>query len=79
MELIPLLVLHPPISGYYAKSKGHSFWLWFTLGFFLPVISNIILYFLKDRPLQPVEQIVQQHQDKVLFSVNPEGLPGRNN
>lgn len=79
MEIIPLLVLHPPISGYYARSKGHSFWLWFVIGFFLPVISNIILYFLKDRPLKPVEQIVQTHSDKVLYSSHPGGLPGRNN
>jgi hypothetical protein len=51
MELLPLLLLHPPISGYYAKSKGHSFWFWFFMGLFLPIVSNIILYFLKDKEI----------------------------
>ncbi|MEM6844344.1 MAG: hypothetical protein AAF944_05780 [Bacteroidota bacterium] len=33
----------PAITGYFAYSHGRSFWLWFTLGCFLPFIANIIL------------------------------------
>ena len=33
----------PTIVGYFAYSYGRSFWLWFILGTFLPVISHVIL------------------------------------
>jgi hypothetical protein len=70
MELLPLLLLHPPISGYYAKSKGHSFWFWFVMGLLLPVISNVILYFLKDKPQSIVIDNVPifEQKDKILYS-----------
>lgn len=68
MEILPLLILHPPITGYYARSKGYHYWTWFFIGLFLPVIANIILYFLKDRPVEPQEVILHEHQDQVLFS-----------
>lgn len=69
MELLPLLLLHPPISGYYAKSKGHSFWLWFMMGLFLPIISNVILYFIKDKPLPIAVEKATLHEqkDKVIY------------
>ena len=69
MELLPLLLLHPPISGYYAKSKGHSFWLWFMMGLFLPIISNVILYFIKDKPLPIADETSTLHEqkDKIIY------------
>jgi hypothetical protein len=33
----------PLIAGYFAKCYGRSFWLWFVLGTFLPVIAHFIL------------------------------------
>lgn len=38
----------PVISGYYAYTHGRSFWLWFTIGVFLPVISYFVLALLPD-------------------------------
>ncbi|MEO1050345.1 MAG: hypothetical protein AAFX87_06955 [Bacteroidota bacterium] len=36
----------PAVTGYCAYSYGRSFWFWFGMGFFLPIITHIILYFL---------------------------------
>lgn len=36
----------PAITGYFAYSHGRSFWLWFTIGCFLPVIANFIIAYL---------------------------------
>ena len=33
----------PLIAGYFARCYGRSFWLWFTLGTFLPVIAHFAL------------------------------------
>ena len=35
----------PAVVGYTAKSYGNSFWLWFSIGFFLPIVSHILLIF----------------------------------
>jgi hypothetical protein len=64
MELLPLLILHPPVTGYYASSKGYSFWTWFFIGLFLPIIANIILYFLKAKPVELGEIILHEHEPK---------------
>ncbi|MFT6962000.1 MAG: hypothetical protein ACJAWV_001724 [Flammeovirgaceae bacterium] len=39
----------PVISGYYAYTHGRSFWLWFVIGTFLPVVSYFILALLPDK------------------------------
>ncbi|MEM9339024.1 MAG: hypothetical protein AAGA66_09870 [Bacteroidota bacterium] len=36
----------PLIAGYFAKSYGRSFWVWFTISTFLPIITHFILFFL---------------------------------
>ena len=36
--------LLPFITGYCAYSYGRSFWLWFTLGLVLPIVSYFILF-----------------------------------
>ncbi len=36
----------PAVCGYYAYSRGRSFWFWFAMGTFLPIISHVILIFL---------------------------------
>lgn len=33
----------PILTGYCAHSHGRSFWLWFLLGFALPIISFLLL------------------------------------
>ncbi len=45
--LISSIVLMPPlISGFFARSRGRSFWFWFFTGWILPFISVFILFFL---------------------------------
>ncbi|MEM1409024.1 MAG: hypothetical protein AAGG59_19725 [Bacteroidota bacterium] len=34
----------PLIAGYFAYSYGRSFWLWFTVSTFLPIITHFILF-----------------------------------
>lgn len=34
----------PLIAGYFAYSYGRSFWLWFIIGTFLPVITHLVLF-----------------------------------
>ena len=38
MSILPLT------TGYCAYSYGRSFWLWFALGFLLPIVSYFILF-----------------------------------
>lgn len=70
MEALILLVFYSPIMGYLAICKGRSFWLWFTVGIFLPIVSLFILFFLKDKPvvINPENVVLYQHNDKVLYT-----------
>ena len=34
------------VSGYYAYTRGRSFWAWFVMGAFFPVIAHVALLFL---------------------------------
>ena len=34
----------PASAGYFAYSHGQRFWLWFGLGFFLPILTHLLLY-----------------------------------
>ncbi|MEM6361597.1 MAG: hypothetical protein AAGA64_03045 [Bacteroidota bacterium] len=34
----------PLIAGYFAYSYGRSFWLWFTISTFFPIITHFILF-----------------------------------
>lgn len=36
----------PAVTGYFAYSHGRSFWLWFLIGCFLPIIANFIIAYL---------------------------------
>lgn len=45
----------PAVAGYYAHSRGRSFWFWFFLSLCLPVISHLILAFLPDES-SPIEK-----------------------
>lgn len=39
----------PAVVGYFARCYGRSFWLWFAVTCFLPIISHVILYILVSR------------------------------
>lgn len=34
----------PILTGYCANSRGRSFWLWFALGWLLPLVSFFLLF-----------------------------------
>ena len=36
-------LMFPAVTGYAAYNYGRSFWLWFTIGCFLPVVSYLVL------------------------------------
>lgn len=36
----------PLVAGYFARSYGRSFWLWFVISTFLPIITHFILFFM---------------------------------
>ena len=36
----------PTVVGYFAHCYGRSFWLWFGITCFLPILSHIVLYVL---------------------------------
>jgi hypothetical protein len=47
----------PLVCGYYASTRGRSFWLWFFLGAFLPVLSYLILAFLPDQSKPSLKEL----------------------
>ena len=67
--LVALLMV-PAICAYYAHSRGRSFWLWFLIGTFLPIISYFILLLLPDKS-NPLEEDLQELrlQNKMLGTV----------
>ncbi|UOQ51977.1 hypothetical protein [Hymenobacter cellulosivorans] len=44
LALVCALSFLPLTTGYCAYSYGRSFWLWFTLGCVLPIVSFFILF-----------------------------------
>lgn len=36
----------PAVTGYFAYSHGRSFWMWFLIGCFLPIIANFIIAYI---------------------------------
>ena len=34
----------PASVGYFAYSRGRSFWVWFGLGFILPFLAHLVLF-----------------------------------
>ena len=41
--MLAFLLSIPAITGYFAHSYGKSFWLWFAIGCFFPVIAQVVL------------------------------------
>jgi Na+/melibiose symporter-like transporter len=56
MTLIVLL-LPPLCSALMAQSFGRSFWKWFMIGCLLPMVANVILFFLPSK--RPQDQRIE--------------------
>ncbi len=50
-EIILACVMLIPqiVAGILAKSMGRNFWFWFFISFLLPIVSLVILLFLKNK------------------------------
>lgn len=50
-EIILACVMLIPqiVAGILAKSMGRNFWFWFFISFILPIVSLVILLFLKNK------------------------------
>lgn len=54
-----VVLMVPLVTGYSAYSHGRRFWLWFTLGLFLPVVSlAVLMVLLAVRRLDKGERLV---------------------
>ena len=51
--LAPIFLFIPGATAFFAQSLGRNFWIWFALGFALPVISFGVLWFLPEKPVVP--------------------------
>lgn len=47
--MLAFLLSIPAITGYFAHCYGRSFWVWFAIGCFFPVIAQVILALLCHR------------------------------
>ena len=62
----------PILTGYCAQSRGRSFWLWFALGWLLPLVSFFLLFALIAREelnpgrrlLGEARQILREAEEK---------------
>ncbi|WP_152560076.1 hypothetical protein [Hymenobacter sp. IS2118] len=51
----------PILTGYCAHSRGRSFWLWFVLGWVLPLVSFFLLFALIARDeLTPARRLLSE-------------------
>ncbi|GAB3325680.1 hypothetical protein ACFQT0_14385 [Hymenobacter humi] len=51
----------PILTGYCAHSRGRSFWLWFVLGWTLPLVSFFLLFALIARDeLNPSRRLLAE-------------------
>ncbi len=51
----------PIMTGYCAASRGRSFWLWFALGWLLPIVSFLLLFALIARDeLDPGRRLLSE-------------------
>jgi membrane protein implicated in regulation of membrane protease activity len=60
----------PGVTGYFAYCHGRSFWLWFTLGCFLPVFAHILLAILCRKTAaqikNPLEDSLTRYEDEYM-------------
>lgn len=67
----------PAVVGYFAKCYGRSFWLWFWIAFFLPIVAHLILYLLVSRDsknnlvLTPKEEAAVMREVHLVLAKRP--------
>ncbi|MGI4734997.1 MAG: hypothetical protein ACRYG7_07450 [Janthinobacterium lividum] len=44
LAMVVAISFIPIMTGYCAASRGRSFWVWFALGWALPIISFLLLF-----------------------------------
>ncbi len=47
--MLAFLLSIPAITGYFAHCYGRSFWVWFAIGCFFPVVAQVLLALLCHR------------------------------
>jgi phosphotransferase system glucose/maltose/N-acetylglucosamine-specific IIC component len=63
LVMVVALSFIPIMTGYCAASRGRSFWLWFALGWLLPIVSFLLLFALIARDeLDPGRQLLRDAQ-----------------
>ena len=61
LVVVVALSFIPIMTGYCAASRGRSFWLWFALGWLLPIVSFLLLFALIARDeLDPGRQLLRE-------------------
>ncbi len=61
LVMVVALSFIPIMTGYCAASRGRSFWLWFALGWLLPIVSFLLLFALIARDeLDPGRQLLRE-------------------
>jgi hypothetical protein len=66
-----LLLAFPLVGGHFAESRGRSFWAWFLVCTFLPVIGYFILICLPNLA-NPLEKDLEKIRIKnKLLGINP--------
>jgi phosphotransferase system glucose/maltose/N-acetylglucosamine-specific IIC component len=61
LVMVVALSFIPIMTGYCAASRGRSFWVWFALGWLLPIVSFLLLFALIARDeLDPGRQLVRE-------------------
>ena len=66
----------PIMTGYCAASRGRSFWLWFALGWLLPIVSFLLLFALVARDeldpgrrlLREARQILKEAEERTIIT-----------
>lgn len=57
IDTIPIFLglnlIIPFFTGFVAREYGRSFWNWFFLAMFLPIIAQVILFRLPEPPVAP--------------------------
>ena len=44
LAMVVAISFIPIMTGYCAASRGRSFWVWFALGWLLPIVSFLLLF-----------------------------------
>jgi len=60
----------PGVAGYSASSYGRSFWKWFILATFLPIITHLVLYFLIKRDIKNKKMISLLKKEEIAYMEN---------